>query len=319
MDDSTKMTITYTLPSVATPHGGYRIILEHLSRLQQRGHDVTLFIEGGSSNHDWYGEQFCPITRSPHVLSQSEIVVIGSPHSIWFKPKNWQKVFCFVQMAEHLFRPNDKRWLSQCKKWYESPYPKLYGSHWIAEYLKGDLHYIEDGINTDHFLIEKCEKDYKIVLVEGWECNNAAKDTDGIACRVVERLKQYYDMKVYAYGFLPLKRYAHVPDVYQYRPSLTVMNDMYRQASVLIKATHYDSRSLSPIEAMTKGCVTARAIEKGDDYLINDVNCVRCKYNEDELYNAASYILAVPKRYHLLTPEWPPIIDKLEKILLCQC
>lgn len=313
------MTITYTLPSINTPHGGYRIVLEHLSRLQRKGHDVSLFIEGGVANHDWYGDQFCPITRSPHVLRKSEVVVIGSPHSMWYQRVFGQRVVSFVQMAEHLFRPGDNKWLVKCMEWYNSPYTKMYGSHWIGELLKGESYYIADGINTDHFPVQHVNKSNDTVLIEGWECSNPAKDTEAIACKVAERLKAK-GVTVLAYGFQPLKRYSHVPDEYHYRPSIEVMNNLYRRADVLIKASKYDSRALSPTEAMTKGCVTARALINGDDNLVNGHNCYRCGYNEDELYEYAERLLNNPDiRSKMIgnfaIPEWQPIINQLEEIL----
>jgi hypothetical protein len=54
-----------------------------------------------------------------------------------------------------------------------------------------------------------------------------------------------------------------------------------------------DARSTSPIEAMTKGTVTVRAIEFGDDDLTMD-NSYRCLYNEQMLYDEAKIALTSP-------------------------
>lgn len=311
------MKIVYTLPSINIPHGGYRIVLEHLIRLKKQfGHDTSLFIESGEPNCDWYGNIDIPITKDRGILGAADIIVFGSPHTR-YQPRPGQKVFSFVQMAEHLFRPNDMQWKRQCKAWYESPYPKIYGAEWIGKLLKGQLHYLPDGINTDHFPIESPVKDGRTVLVEGWECSNPAKDTEAYGPKVAEKLKEE-GYKILAYGFLPLKRYSHVPAEYYYRPTLDKMNELYRRASVLIKATKYDSRSLSPVEAATKGCVTARAIVQGDDYLIDRVNSRRTNYVENELYEAGKEILQSPLAIcirQLYIPEWPPIIEQLNYTL----
>lgn len=263
-------------------------------------------------DHSWYGEVNFAITKSRHTLAQSDVVVICSPHT-QYKQRPSQKVFCFAQMAEHLFRDYSKQWRRQCEQWYKLPYPKIYGSEWIADLLHGECYYLEDGINTDHFPIERPIKDSNTVLVEGWECSNDAKDVDAIGCKVAERLK-HEGYKIISYGFQHATRYVNVPDEYYYRPSLETMNDLYRRSSVLIKATKYDSRALSPIEAMTKQCPTARAIIQGDDYLQHEVNCLRSGYDEDELYNNAVSLLS-GHSLNMSVPDWNPIIRKLENIL----
>jgi hypothetical protein len=312
------MTIAYTLPSINVPHGGYRIVLEHLHRLKARGHNVFLFIESDIKTCDWYPNQV-KITRSQIDLKNADVVVLGSPHSVWYTPRKGQKVFCFVQMEESKFRPHDGKWINQCLQFYKTPYPKLYGSEWIGEYLEGEKFYIPDGINTNHFPVEDIEKPETVLLVEGWECSNPAKDTEAIAPKVCEKLKERYRVKVLAYGFQPLKRYSHVPDEYYYRPSVGKMNDLYRRASILIKATKFDSRALSPIEAATKKCVTVRAIIRGDDYLMNQINCLRNGYDEEKLYLNTEFLIKNREVQRILIdrfdiPDWNPIIDKLENI-----
>jgi hypothetical protein len=313
------MKIAYTLPSISVPHGGYRIHLEHLTRLQRRGYDVTLYIESGSVLYDWFPDQEVTVARSPHVVKLADIVVLGSPHTT-YKARAGQKLFTFAQMAEHLFRPDDMKWRDKCEKWYNLPCAKLYGANHVGEYLHGSLHYIEDGVNTKHYPVESPVKpDRLTVLVEGWECSNPAKDTLYIAPRIAMDMKKRYDCEVLAYGFLP-HSFGH-PDEYHYRPSLDTMNDLYRRSHILLKATRYDSRALSPTEAATKKCATVRAITEGDDNLVHGLNCLRTEYDYEAMKEQAFNLAENSELRDKLTtsfiiPEWEPIIDKLEKILI---
>lgn len=293
------MKIVYTLPNLTVPHGGYVIVCQHIKLLQAYGHDVSLYVESGECKSpfpDRYNN--FAITRDRKEIRKADIVVVGSPHSLWVERfiLPHQRLFYFLQMDERLFRPNDKRWAEQCEQVYRSKHPIICGaSHVMTAILRcgrsGDIHYIGDGVNTDHFPIKHKQSFNNTVLIEGWESSNPAKDTDYIAPQVAEMLKNKYKCKVIAYGFSPLRNYAHVVDQYIMKPDLITMNRIYEEADILIKASKYDSRALSPMEAMTKGTVTARAIIAGDDALIHESNCLRSGYDKDMLYNNAERLL----------------------------
>jgi hypothetical protein len=87
----------------------------------------------------------------------------------------------------------------------------------------------------------------------------------------------------------------HGCDEYIDNPTVKQLNDLYEKATILLKATKMDARSCSPMEAMTKGTVTVRGIEFGDDDLTND-NSFRCLYDEVALYETAKFALNSPIR-----------------------
>lgn len=318
------MKIVYTLPSISTPHGGYRIVLEHLTRLQSRGHDVSLFIQTGLTNTDWYGKVDFDITKNPAILrNRQDVIVLGSPHAMGLNTAG-NRVVCFVQMAEHLFNPANRRFRNKCEEWYSSQYDKFYGSAWIGRLLRGKLHYLPDGINTDHFPVEtNVPKDGRTLLVEGWEASNHAKDIDRIGPNAAAILKHQYGFKILAYGFQSHNHIdAKVLDEYHYRPDLETMNDLYRRSSLLLKATRYDSRALSPMEAATKECLTVRALNEGDDHLTNNFNCLRTSYHWDSfrvLAEKAAVMSDWMRRQlagELKIEPWEPIIDEIENKFL---
>lgn len=323
------MKIFITTPGFGR-HGGIRIILEWANRLTA-WHDVYLHSLMGGTPHEWF-----PLSSKVKIVGPSmqgmDCLIITSPHAIDFQDR-WdtpKRVFIFMQMVEHLFKPHDKKFVDQCTRFYTSPHPMFHGSRWGYDYCAGAGRtgkeiYIPNGVNLDHFPLCYRKKDHNTVLVESWEASNPAKDVDHIAPRVAERLKKH-GFKIIAYGALPLKTMRSVPDEYHPKPSLAKLNRLYERATILLKATKYDARALAPMEAGTKGTVTARAIILGDDDLVDGWNCEKTDYSEDQLYNSAVRLLGYPDyreklatnmEMHIRKHPWDSIMN-LVNIELCQ-
>ena len=292
------MNIAMTVPSMSVPHGGIRIILEWANRLSIR-HKVTLFFRKWKTPPAWIDiSPRIMITSNLRDLREHAILVICSPHDIDLikMPEMPRRKFIFLQMLEHLFRPGDLRWLNVCTRAYGCNVPIILISKWNQAYIERNFpfrtaktYYVGNGVNFHDFPIEpNCKKDSKTVLIEGWESSNATKDLEAIAPMTAQMLKDD-GYKILAYSHLPLNRFPDVPDEYYLRPSLNRLNDLYRRASILVKASRYDARSCSPLEAMTKGTVTVRAITQGDDDLKDKENCLRIEYHDEvKLYNTVS-------------------------------
>ena len=96
----------------------------------------------------------------------------------------------------------------------------------------------------------------------------------------------------------------------------------------MLKCTKYDARSCAPVEAMKCGTPTVRAIDKGDDDLINLQNCLKSKYTggyDEILHNVTvlANVAAADLRYSLSenglkyakeSLNWSRWSDELEKI-----
>lgn len=295
------MKVFLTCPAL-TPHGGIRVILEWANQLAARGHDVALRTDDMQDPAPWFTlDPRVRIHRSGDAaFTDADLAIISSPHAVEYlecaggPPRR----VAFMQMAEHLFRPGDLWWEDRCGRFYRTRWPLLLISQWnqhlvTAEWGRtGPTHYIGTGVNLTHFPISRRPKDGKTVLVEGWWPSNPSKDQDRIGASVAARLRRR-GFRVLAYGLSGPKRdgWKHVPHEFHTRPDLATLNDLYDRAAVLIKATRYDARSCSPLEAMTKGCVTARAIFQGDDDLVHRSNALRTEYDEDELFDAAMQLL----------------------------
>lgn len=288
------MKIFITCPALSVPHGGIRIIIEWANRLT-RWHEVYL--------HSLQKDQckWMNINEKVHLVNSESMegmdcLIITSPHSIDFEDKKDcpKKVFIFSQMAEHLFNTQDS-WQKKCIRFYTSKHPMFSISKWnIEEFEKlgrtGKTHYIDNAINLEDFPISRKEKDGRTILIEGWEGYNPTKDTNNAGPQACKALKRD-GYKIIAYSQFACTKFHSVPDEYYVKPSIELLNDLYERATILIKATKYDARSLSPLEAMSKGTVTARAIIKGDDDLIDGENCLKVPYSPVALYRAAEKLM----------------------------
>lgn len=321
------MKVFITTPSFGL-HGGIRIIVELANRLT-KWHEVYLHSLAGNENIEyWDINPGVKIVGSD--MGGMDCLIVTSPHSIHFqnRPDCPDKVFLHCQMAEHLFN-KDRAWQLMCREFYTSKHPMLSISKWNIDLFRsefkrtGETHYIGNGVNFDHFPIEKPEKDGKVVLVEGWEARNPAKDVNKIAPVVAHRLKRD-GYTIVAYGATPLRTLGHVPQEYYQKPSLEKINELYSRATILLKASKYDARSCSPVEAGTKYTVTARAIIQGDDDLIDGVTCLKTPYNEMKLYKAAKALLtdhdlrnklADGMAEHLKANNWDSWMKKINQII----
>lgn len=290
--------ILITCPSLKVPHGGIRVIVEWAKGLS-KWHNVSIYVVDGEIDNKWI-----TIENNIKVLKRVNIdsfdtIIITSPHAIHLEDeiqKN-QKCFIFVQMLEHLFNPLDKVWFEKCKKFYQSRFPMFAISEWNIDSIyrdfkrKNAFFYVGNGVNLIDFPIDTRFKDNKTILIEGWEPTNITKDTEYIGARVGEVLKNHHGYKILSYSSKKLENFKHVPDEYYVNPDLKKLNELYCRANILIKASKIDARSCAPMEAMTKGTPTARAIMYGDDDLINNYNCLRSGYDFYGLYHNALHLM----------------------------
>lgn len=323
------MNILYTIPGWGR-HGGVRVILEHVNRLHAMGHNVTLLsLQRGRA--DWFVlNPGIHIVYHPTDAKNVDVAVVTSPHTIhWLDAIKAKKKVLFCQMAEHLFRSHDFKWGLKCERFYTANVPMMAISQWNIDLFRdfygrtAPTYYIGNGVNLDDFPISDKPKDGKSILVEGWVAHNGAKDTSCIGPSVAMRLKKELGVKILAYSQLA-NTTAFTPDEYYQKPDLAAMNDLYERATIMIKATRYDARSCAPMEAMTKGTVTARAVIEGDDDLEHNVNCLRSGYNEDELYQNAKRLLtdhtlrhslSIFGRAHVRKYSWDYWMNKVNDIL----
>jgi len=321
------MRIFIQSPNINSPHGGIRVINEWANQLTDLGHRVVLYNQAGALRCGLQ-EIKCKIVNTTNLISKSDCLIVTSPHGAFLLDKDIEKKFIFLQMLEHLFRPTNERFFQDCIKLYQSKYPLFSISQWNMRILKAKfndkrpIHYIGNGVNLKDFPITKNPKDYKTILLESPEPTNVTKDAEKLAVQVAKMLRDR-GYRIIGYGMLKPK--DNIYDKYIVQPSLQQMNDLYEEATIMIKATKYDARSTAPLEAGTKGTVTVRGIIEGDDDLTEE-NSYKVGYSVDKLYDAAMFALqnkeeterrAKNIKYHIqiFTPEY--WLNQVNQIL-CQ-
>ena len=320
------MRIFIQSPNINSRHGGIRVINEWANRLTDLGHSVILFNQAGPVRCDWMYIK-CKIVNTHSLLIKSDCLIVTSPHGAYLLSKDQpKKKFIFLQMLEHLFNPNNKRLEAQCFELYRSQYPLISISQWNIRQLrtihhrKGVVHYVGNGVNFEDFPIGKKPKDGKVILLESPEPTNLSKDIDKIATKA----GMYFKNKGYTIKGFGLKRPVdNFFDEFIISPSLDQMNRLYEEATLMIKATKYDARSTSPMEAMTKGTVTIRGIIEGDDDL-NEQNSYRTGYDLDKVIDSTNYALENQKETqekaknalsYVQTYSWDYWMTKINEIL----
>jgi hypothetical protein len=283
------------------PHGGLRVIVEWANRLALH-HNVILRCLKREACTNFSLSPAVRVVYDDGLLREADLAIITSPHSaVYLDVKYPLKKVVFLQMMEHLFQPRSFQWEIKCRKLYTTKHPLICLSKWVANKLfdeygrSGFIGIVGNGVNLSDFPVSTKPKDGFTILVEGWQSTNPTKDTNRIGPKVAAHFKDR-GYRITAYSQLPLGQdeFAPVPHEYIQQPDLAALNRLYEQATVLVKATRYDCRSTSPMEAMTKGTVTARAVRQGDDDLIDLVNCVRCDYSEGDLIKKVGYLLENP-------------------------
>lgn len=317
------MKIVITCPDINSMHGGIRVILEWANRLQDLGHQVFVLDQAKRLKCRWFPLKTRVVNNS-YIINRADCLIVTSPHGVQYLDRLVPKKFVFIQMMEHNFRPENPKWMDLCRKFYQNPYPTFAISQWNIDELThkwgktGPIYYIGNGVNLEHFPIQNPVKDGKTILIESPVTNNPSKDPDLLQIKVGERLMaECY--KVLGYGRNAIE---YNLTEYYVKPDLATLNNLYSRATILLKATRMDARSTSPMEAMTKGCVTVRGIEMGDDDLNLD-NSYRCGYNERDLYDTAKLAMnstltkqkASLCRQYVQQNNWDIWMNKIDNIL----
>ncbi len=322
------------------PHGGVRIIFNWVKYLSQHQCDVTVCVMDGVLQCNWMqvpkNDNIHYVT-DPRLAIYNAVVILTSPHDLKvldFIDSPSQRVFLFIQMLEHYFRPQNKEWVRQCYEFYKLPFKKICISHWNIDYLienfnqrREDIYYIRNGVDFDDFPLSKAHKTHfrKIILFESWGSNNFSKDPEGVQRETAKLLKRE-GFHIVCYGGHKPVRDNNLIDEYYQMPDASTLNMLYEKCSALIKVTHMDARACAPLEAMTKGTITIRGIDLGDDDLIDMKNCLRLPAtNATNIFKAVCNLQRNNGKYSALSEnclkyarencDWNIIIKDIIKIL----
>lgn len=331
------MRILYVTPPLAIA-GGIRIVIEHCNRLAEH-HEVAIATLDGSRRCDWLSVNV-PIMNILQAEAEEWDVAVATEASTWERVaheyEGAKRKFGFCQMREHLFYPEIH------KETIENLFTLLQPitiSHWLADWLHSLGHeyvpIIPNGVNFDMFYPEPFETsflryDKPIVLIEGYEQGNLAKNTHD-AHKVFDILQDRgYD--IYKWGFSQDEQEGNRWNWDQFwaSPSQDTIRRIYSTAGAsggfLLKTSKYEGRNCTVVEAMSCGCPVVVTECGGVDDLHHGYNCLLSPYGDIDVLVEHSCTLLdhegfrgaritdgieyVRKELH-----WGEIIPKLERIL----
>jgi hypothetical protein len=267
------MKICLTTPNRFGQNGGLKLINDFYKQLLLLGHDVYLMDENAIKTHERI------LTPDGFRRHRWGLVICCSPHSVWsLWGTNVERGVVWAQMAEHMWSKS-RQFTERCNRFYNHE-TVICNAQWLLEFMpKGKV--CRTWLQEDFQQLNNRTK-YDILLESPFS-KNPTKDSLALAYRAALNLKEIYsDVRIAGYG---RQHFAQKTiNKYVVAPAHNTLEHLYSQSRLLFKATKYDGASCSPIEAAKYGCVTVRALDKGDDWLTNE-NAYRCEYNEKEYFD----------------------------------
>ncbi len=311
--------------------GGVRIIVEHLNRLAERGHQCTLISTTGPGV-EWLA---CRFEQRPlQDPGAGYDVVVGTAIPTWpmaIKLANGSRTFGLLQMADWLFETKDSPAQKEMLDMFTAPVEVLAISNWLAQLsdAAGHItHRIRNGIDPHLFFHDEFPDvppfEGVTVVTEGYS-HNPAKDVDEYFKRAVRHLKWDEGYKIRALGFSQFQSTFEF-DNYWERPVQDLIRRIYSSGDIFLKASRYEGRPGPDMEAMACGAVVCRAIGTGDDDLKDEENCLKVSYGDYEGFVAnlrrligdvglRARLRENAYRYVKEQYDWPGAIDLVEQAL----
>lgn len=286
--------ITFLLPgAIATPGGGYKIILEHANNLAHQGHRVTIE---------------CPvkISRASNIWKNINYLrlyykykyIIGYNSDSWFPlHKNVQvrwiwsleygnvapadifiatEVRTSIYLNEYPIEPSRKYYFIQdyenwfisdeeVKSTYRYDMTKMAISHWLIDIVKTEeqeCSHTPNGFNVEQFYITRPieQKDkFTISMLNHWQ---ERKDIP-LAIAAIEIVrKQFPQLQVLAFGE---RDNSNLPDWFKYyrRPSDEQHLEINNRAAIYVGSSKIEGFGLTVGEAMLCGQAVACTDNRG--------------------------------------------------------
>jgi len=291
--------ITYYLPSLAIS-GGIIVAIEHLSRLQKRGFNVSIITTYRGGDLQWFGESaiHIPIILNIGKPFQTKFDILTA--TMWSTAEqimkiDAQKKFYLIQGKEYLFL-SEKRYAKRVKKTYSSGLTLLTVSKWCQSWLKSefdqDALLIPNGIDLS--LFNKCkDKNFHNpvrILIEG-DPESEHKNVDE-SFKILEGLEIPHRVWFVSYQGKPKDWYRY--DRFFQRAPRSKMTRLFCECDILLKTSKLESFSYPPLEMMASGGVCVVAANPGsDEYVKHGVNALT--YTLGNIDTARSHIVALAK------------------------
>jgi glycosyltransferase involved in cell wall biosynthesis len=264
-----------------TVGGGHRDIFEHLNRLRQRGHDVSLFTLG--SQPDWFDLDIAVTTCSDWDdltarLAEQDAIKIATwwrtAEPVWRATRRRGLPVYFVQDIETSYYPDDAASRDRVLATYRNEFTYLtisgYNREGLAE-LGVDAEVGGLGIDLETFkpLPQTQRRDDMLLAVgRGNPLKNLDLTIDAWKALDGDR------PELTLFGIEPELGRRHGAR-YLVAPSDEEVNALFNEATVFIQTSRHEGFALPPLEAMaTGGAVVCTDAHGNRDFCVDGVNCL---------------------------------------------
>ena len=149
------MKIGYLIPGCGVS-GGIAVVCQHANRLKRRGHEVSLIVETGEREIDWFPGQHVPIVGLENYPRDLDALVATSwstSFRVALLPARHK--FYFVQSDETRFHPPGSVWEHLTRLSYTIGFNYLTEARWIQRWLREafdhDAHLVPNGLDETLF------------------------------------------------------------------------------------------------------------------------------------------------------------------------
>jgi GT2 family glycosyltransferase/glycosyltransferase involved in cell wall biosynthesis len=285
--------------------GGHRDIFEHLNRLQERGHEVSLYTLG--EQPDWFD-----LHVSVHSFEYYDELVDARAEldaikvATWWNTASpvWQASVLrgipvyFVQDIETSYYPDDERTRHAVIDSYRPEFNYMTISSWNRERLRElglDAELIPPGLDLDGFRpLEHVERREDMVLALGRSnpLKNLPLTID--AWRALAGRPELATMpELCMFGIEP--ELAGEGMRYVESPSDEGVNELFNEATVFVQTSTHEGFCLPPLEAMaTGGAVVCTDAHGNRDFCVDGENCLMPDPDPHSVSQAIARLLADP-------------------------
>jgi GT2 family glycosyltransferase/glycosyltransferase involved in cell wall biosynthesis len=281
--------------------GGHRDIFEHLNRLSERGHEVSLYTLGEAP--DWF-ELRVPVHSFEfydeliEALAPLQAIKVATwwntAAPVWYASVLSGIPVYFVQDIETSYYPDDESARHAVLDSYRPEFRYMTISEWNRERLRElglDAELIPPGIDLENFRpLPDVQRRADMVLALGRSnpLKNLPLTVDGW------RTLGEHRPELCLFGIEP--ELASEPGMRHVQaPSDEQVNELLNEATIFIQTSTHEGFALPPLEAMATGCAVVTTDAHGNrDFCVDGENCLMPAPEADEVAAALARLLADP-------------------------
>jgi GT2 family glycosyltransferase/glycosyltransferase involved in cell wall biosynthesis len=311
--------------------GGHRDIFEHLNRLQERGHEVSLYTLG--EQPDWFElrvpvhsfEYYDELVEALAPLDAIKLATWWNTAApVWHASVLHGIAAYFVQDIETSYYPDDERTRHAVIDSYRPEFRYMTISSWNRERLRElglDAELIPPGIDLENFRpLAAAERRDDMVLAIGR--TNPLKNLP----LTLDAWRTLGDARAELCLFGIEPELACEPGMRHVQaPSDEQVNELFNEATVFIQTSTHEGFALPPLEAMATGCAVVCTDAHGNrDFCVDGENCLMPEPNPEAVSATLARLLGDPGlrerlgRAGIETAQdyaWERRIDALERFL----